>query len=191
MKVNITYPQVLKKHRSRRRLLDILKWPFILAGIACIIVNICVGGKLWSVIAVVGLRMIWKLCFDLDLVEYNRISQFIKASIYACIIIALIHFLITPIWALGIISSLGYGSLVISGILFLTDIKRQKQNMLPMFSFIVIAIIGSAIGFMFSNESDLWTVIVLCSISVVLFFVCIFVLRLDFIRSIKKRFHIR
>jgi hypothetical protein len=191
MKVNITYPQVLKKHRSRRRLLDILKWPFILAGIACIIVNICVGGKLWSVIAVVGLRMIWKLCFDLDLVEYNRISQFIKASIYACIIIALIHFLITPIWALGIISSLGYGSLVISGILFLTDIKRQKQNMLPMFSFIVIAIIGSAIGFMFSNESDLWTVIVLCSISVVLLFVCIFVLRLDFIRNIKKRFHIR
>ena len=196
MKINITYPHIEKKTRSRRKMLQILKWPFIFLAIASLIVNICLyfctDSKIWwSPIAIVGLIMLWKLVFSVDLVEYNRISQFIKATIYSCIIIALIHYLITPIWALGILSSLGYGALIISGILFVTDLKKQKQNMLPMFFLIVITLAGSAVGFAFSDDTNLWTIIVLGSISVVLLTVCIVILRLDFIRELKKGFHIK
>lgn len=191
MIINITYPHVQKKSQSRRKLLQIIKWPFLTLGFASIIVNICVGGKIWSPIAVVGLWMIWKLVFNLDLVEYNRISQFIKATAYSCIIIFLIHILITPIWALGVISTLIFASLIVSGILFLTDIKRQKQNMLPMFFLNVLALIGGSISFTLTDSSDQWTVIVLCSISFVLLIVCIVILRTDFIRELKKGFHIK
>ncbi len=191
MNIKITYPKMLRKTRDRRIMLKILKWPFLALGLACIIVNICVGGKAWSLIAVTGLLMLWKLVFAVDLVEYNRISQFIKATIYTCVIITLIHIFLTPIWAVGILSSLGYGSLIISGILFLTDIRKQKQNMLPMFSFIVISLVGSAVGFVLADTKNLWTVITLCSISVVLLAVCIIVLRFDFIRELKKGFHIK
>ena len=172
-------------------MLQILKWPFIVGARASIIVNICVGGKAWSAIVVAGEIALWKLVFALDLVEYNRISQFIKATIYSCIILALIHFLIVPFWALGIISILVYAALIVSGILFLTDIKRQKQNMLPMFFFIVATLLTSAIGFILSDTKDYWAVIVLSSISVVLLIVCISVLRLDFLRELKKGFHIK
>lgn len=191
MEVKVTYPHVERRKKGRRKMLQILKWPFIVGALASIIVNICVGGKAWSAIVVAGEIALWKLVFALDLVEYNRISQFIKATIYSCIILALIHFLIVPFWALGIISILVYAALVVSGILFLTDIKRQKQNMLPMFFFIVAALVSSAIGFILSDTKDYWAVIVLSSISVVLLIVCISVLRLDFLRELKKGFHIK
>lgn len=191
MEIKVTYPRVKKGTKNRRKMLQILIWPFLILGIASVIVNICIGGKIWSPIVIVGLMMLWRLVFSIDLVEYNRISQFIKATIYSCIIIALVHFLITPFWALGIISILGYAALVVSGILFLTDIKRQKQNMLPMFFFIVVTLAGSAVGFILSDAADLWTIIVLCAVSVVLLFVCIVILRADFIRELKKGFHIK
>ena len=72
-----------------------------------------------------------------------------------------------------------------------TEVKKQKQNMLPMFFLIVITLVGSAVGFTFSDDTNLWTIIVLGSISVVLLTVCIVILRLDFIRELKKGFHIK
>ena len=93
MEVKVTYPHVERRKKGRRKMLQILKWPFIVGALASIIVNICVGGKAWSAIVVAGEIALWKLVFALDLVEYNRISQFIKATIYSCIILALIHFL--------------------------------------------------------------------------------------------------
>ncbi len=191
MNVKITYPKVIKKNRNRRRMLQILRWPFMGAAFTSVVVNICVGGVAWSAIVCYSLFAIWRLIFALDLVEYNRISQFIKATVHSCVLIGLIHYFITPIWALGIVAILCYGTLIVSGILFLTDIRRQKQNMLPMFLFIVIAIIVATIGFIFSDETDTWTIIVLAAIALVYIFVCIFTLRLDFLREIKKRFHIK
>ena len=103
----------------------------------------------------------------------------------------MVHILITPIWALGVISTLIFAALIVSGILFLTDIKRQKQNMLPMFFLNILALIGGSISFTLTDSTDQWTVIVLCSISFVLLIVCIVILRADFIRELKKGFHIK
>ena len=191
MKVNITYPSKKSKNISRRRLLQILRWPFIGAALACIIVNICVGGKAWSAIAVVALFGIWKQIFAVDLVEYNRISQLIKSIMYIVIILALIDLLIVSIWAIGVLAIIGYSGLILSGILFLTDLKKQKQNMLPMFFYIVVALIASAVGFVYADQSNLWTVIVLAAVSFVLLFVCIVVLRKEFVNELKKGFKVK
>lgn len=189
MKVNITYPAVQKKKYQRRLMINILKWPMLILGIASIIVNICIGGKAWSAIAVFGLYMIWHLFISIDLVEYNKISQFIKTTIYTCIMIALIHFLITPIWVIGVVPIIAFSGLLISGILFLTDIKRQKQNMLPMLFLIAITLIGSIVGLIVYKPH--WTLIVMGSLSLTLLIVCIIVLRKDFIREIGKKFHVK
>lgn len=191
MKINVTYPLPKGKSYTRRRLLKVLKWPFILSSIACVIVNICVGKPYWSCIVIVSLLALWKLVFSLDLVEYNRISQVIKSTFYVVILITLINFLIVPIWTLGVLCIICFSALILAGVLFLTDIKRQKQNMLPMFFFIIVTMIASVIGFMNSDSSNLWTVIVMASLSFVLLLVCIFVLRADFIRELKKGFHIK
>jgi hypothetical protein len=191
MKINVTYPLPKGKSYTRRRLLKVLKWPFILSSIACVIVNICVGKPYWSCIVIVSLLALWKLVFSLDLVEYNRISQVIKSTLYVVILVTLINFLIVPIWTLGVLCIICFSALILAGVLFLTDIKRQKQNMLPMFFFIIVTMIASVIGFMNSDSSNLWTVIVMASLSFVLLLVCIFVLRADFIRELKKGFHIK
>lgn len=191
MKINVTYPLSKGKSYTRRRLLKVLKWPFILLSIASVIVNICVGKPYWSCIVIVSLLALWKLVFSLDLVEYNRISQVIKSTFYVVILITLINFLIVPIWTLGVLCIICFSALILAGVLFLTDIKRQKQNMLPMFFFIIVTMIASVIGFMNSDSSNLWTVIVMASLSFLLLLVCIFVLRADFIRELKKGFHIK
>lgn len=191
MKVNITYPSKKSKNISRRRLLQILRWPFIGAALACIIVNICVGGKAWSAIAVVALFGVWKQIFAVDLVEYNRISQLIKSIMYIVIILALIDLLIVSIWAIGVLAIIGYSGLILSGILFLTDLKKQKQNMLPMFFYIIVALIASVVGFVYADQSNLWTVIVLAAVSFVLLFVCIVVLRKEFVNELKKGFKVK
>ena len=191
MKVNITYPSKKSKNISRRRLLQILRWPFIGAALVCIIVNICVGGKAGSAIAVVALCGIWKQIFAVDLVEYNRISQLIKSIMYIVIILALIDLLIVSIWAIGVLAIIGYSGLILSGILFLTDLKKQKQNMLPMFFYIVVALIASVVGFVYADQSNLWTVIVLAAVSFVLLFVCIVVLRKEFVNELKKGFKVK
>ena len=43
MDFKITYPTVEKHAFARRKMLAILRWPFIATAIASVIVNLCVG----------------------------------------------------------------------------------------------------------------------------------------------------
>ena len=168
-----------------------MKWIFILLALASVIVNICVGGVLWFPVALMGLFMIWNLVLSIDLVEYNRISQFIKATIYSCILMVLIDIFLVSGWALDVISIVSFASVIISGILFFTDFNRQKQNMLPMFYLIVIALIWSMVGLFSALEVMSWPLIVLGGVTLLLLAVIIITLRGDFIRELKCRFHLK
>ena len=191
MKINITYPEISKRKHNRRRFLKLMKWIFILLALASIIVNICIGGVLWFPVALMGLFMIWNLILSIDLVEYNRISQFIKATIYSCVLMALIDIFLVSGWALDVISIVSFASVIISGILFFTDFNRQKQNMLPMFYLIVIALIWSMVGLFSALEVMSWPLIVLGGVTLLLLAVIIITLRGDFIRELKCRFHLK
>jgi hypothetical protein len=168
-----------------------MKWIFILLALASIIVNICVGGLLWFPVALMGLFMVWNLVLSIDLVEYNRISQFIKATIYSCILMALIDIFLVSGCALDVISIVSFASVIISGILFFTDFNRQKQNMLPMFYLITIALIWSMVGLFSALEVMSWQLIVLGGVTLLLLAVIIITLRGDFIRELKCRFHLK
>jgi hypothetical protein len=191
VKINITYPEISKTKHNRRRFLKLMKWIFILLAIASVIVNICVRGLLWFPIALMGLFMVWNLVLSIDLVEYNRISQFIKATIYSCILMALIDIFLVSGWALDVISIVSFASVIISGILFFTDFNRQKQNMLPMFYLITIALIWSMVGLFSALEVMSWPLIVLGGVTLLLLAVIIITLRGDFIRELKCRFHLK
>ena len=168
-----------------------MRWVFIILALASVIVNICVGGVLWSPVALMGLYMIWHLVIAIDLIEYNRISQFIKATIYSCILMVLIDVFLVSGWALDVVSIVSFGSVIISGILFFTDFNRQKQNMLPILYLIVIAIIWSIVGLFSALELQSWPLIVLGGVTVLLLATIIITLRGDFIREIKCRFHLK
>lgn len=191
MKIKITYPSKSKKHFKRRLFLKITGWSFVALAIASIVVNISVGGSYWFPVALMGLYVIWDLCVNIDLIEYNRISQFIKATIYSCILMVLIDIFLVSGWAFDVISIVSFGSVIISGVLFFTDFNRQKQNMLPIFYLIVIALIWSMVGLFSALEMQSWPLIVLGGVAVLLLAIIIITLRGDFIREIKSRFHLK
>ena len=120
-----------------------------------------------------------------------RSSQFIKATIYSCILMALIDIFLVSGWALDVISIVSFASVIISGILFFTDFNRQKQNMLPMFYLIVIALVWSMVGLFSALEVMSWPLIVLGGVTLLLLAVIIITLRGDFIRELKCRFHLK
>ena len=191
MKIKNTYPPAQPRTLQRRRLLKILRWPYLLIGTACPLTNILIGGKAWSIIVLMGMYMIWDLVLSPDLVEYNRISQATKVVIYSIIFLVLIDIFLSSGWALDVIPIVCFGGLILSGILFFTDFEHQKQNMLPMLLLIFLTIIGAAIGLMAWKTKMRWALIVMGALACLLLLACVLTLGSEFGRELKRRFHIK
>ena len=78
MNVKIIYPHAEKKKIQRQDVIHWAKWPFLLAVIACVIVNIAAGLPAWCLISIWSLWMVWSFFISPALVEYNRISLWIR-----------------------------------------------------------------------------------------------------------------
>lgn len=190
MNVKITYPIISKRKVQRNRYLEIVRWPMLAAAIASVLVNWATGGKAWSLIVLMSLYMVWTLVLSPDLVEYNRISQFIKLITCTCILLTLIDVFLISGWAVIVVPIVGFGGLIVAGILFLTDLERQKQNMRPMLELIFLCLIGSIVGLQVWHGRGRWTMIVMGATALVLLIVSIIVLGEDFPRELKRRFHV-
>jgi hypothetical protein len=191
MKIRITYPIVSIKKIKRRKVLDVLFWPFLLVIYSLPIINILTGKPLWSIVVLYALYMAWELFVNIDLVELNRISQFIKLTIHSSILLALIDIFLSPGWAVEVISIVAFSALTISSILFFTDFRRQKQNMLPLIVLIFLTMIGAVLGLILTDYKNYWALIVMGLISVALLLSCIFILKTELITEFKKRMHIK
>ncbi len=191
MKIEITYPAVEKKTLQRRKILRIARIPFTLAAIACPIVNLFTGGKAWSLIVLMSLYFAWTLLVSPDLVEYNRISQTVKLTVNSSILLALIDIFLSPGWAIEVVPIVCFAGLIVSGVLFFTNLERQKQNMLPMLLMIFVTQLGAIIGLSIYHEAKRWALIVMGVLSFALLAACIIALGRDFLRELQKRFHVK
>ena len=191
MHVKNTYPIIKKGSKNRRLMLSVLRWPFLTAAAACIIVNIAIAGPLWGIIAVLTLYIIWRMILSPDLVEYNRVSQSIKIVMWVSILLALIDLLLVHSFSLFVIPIVCFSGLVVSIVLFFTDLQRQKHNMLPLILFEVVSALGSAIALCLWKSTYNWPYIVLLSLSVVSFLAMVIVLGQDFKIELNRRFHIK
>lgn len=172
-------------------MLSILRWPFLSAAAACIVVNLAIAGPLWGIIAVLVLYIVWKLILSPDLIEYNRMSQSIKIVVWTSILLTLIDLLLVHSFALFVVPIVCFGGLVVSVVLFFTDLQRQKHNMMPLILFEMVSIIGSVIVLCLWKSPNNWPYIVLLSLSVVGFLTKIIVLGRDFKIEWQRRFHIQ
>ena len=78
-----------------------------------------------------------------------------------------------------------------SGVLFFTDLERQKQNMQPMLLLIILSLIGSGVGLPVWQEESRWALAVMGMVALVLLIACIATLGSDFLRELKRRFHVK
>lgn len=191
MKYKVVYPQVSKREFQRKKLIRIMRWPYLAVAYICPIVNLCIGGKAWSIIVLMGLYMSWNLVFSLDLIEYNRMSQFCKLIVYSCIMLALIDILLIPGWAIDVIVIIGFGALIIASILLFSDYRKQRKNIMPLFTLIIISLIGTILGFVLYKNKITWEFITLGGVAFALLITFIIILGKDFFDEFKKRFHIK
>lgn len=195
MNINITYPELSKKRATREKLIRILRLPFVLSAFACPIVNIAVGGPAWSVVSLFGLYMIWNLAVAIDLIEYNRTSQFIKFITYSIIMLILIDTLLTPDspWGAIVIPIVTFSGLVVAAVLFFTDFERQRHNLMPLLIIDILCLLAAAGMIIYIVESAvnmaLWPYIVMGSVSLALLISLAFTLKGGFIAELKRRFH--
>lgn len=191
MRVKITYPSVERRKLQRRKILKIVRWPLLFAAFICPVMNIVTGGKAWSLIVLMALYMVWSLIFSIDLVEYNRISQFIKFITCSSLLLILIDIFLAPGWAIEVVPIVCFCALAISGILFFTDLERQKQNMLPMLLLIFITLVSSVVGLCMWHEESRWALAVMGAFAFALLIACVVTLGDEFVRELQRRFHVK
>ena len=189
MKVDITYPQQSRRKLQLNQIRGWIKWPFLFAAYICPILNLCTGGKAWSVIVLWSLWIAWSFVFSPDLVEYNRISQIVKLVADASALLIMIDLLLAPGWADEVVPLVCFSGIVVTGALFFTDLDRQKQNMMPMLWMILISIISVIISFSFWTEENGWALALMGAVAAALLLEFYSVLGRDLMREMNKRFH--
>lgn len=123
------------------------------------------------------------------MVEYNRISQFIKLIAWACILLIAISINISWERSVEIVSSVCFFGLFGSAALFFTDLDRQKQNMLPMILLIIVSLVASVVGLFVWHGEGRWALAVLGIVALLLLLACMTFLGPDFMRELRRRFH--
>lgn len=191
MKIKITYPKVSPKIIKHQRLINFMKWPLLIAVVICPIINLITGGKAWSLVVLMSIYMAWDLVISRDLVEYNRISQFVKLITLTSLLLITIDVFLAPGWALEAVPILIFSGLIVTSVLFFTDIERQKQNIFPFLFLILLSIISSIIGLSFYHEKDSWPLTVMGVVALFLLITLSITLKENIINELKKGFSVK
>ena len=191
MKIKITYPKVSPKIIKHQRLMNFMKWPLLIAVVICPIINLITGGKAWSLVVLMSIYMAWDLVISRDLVEYNRISQFVKLITLTSLLLITIDIFLAPGWALEAVPILIFSGLIVTSVLFFTDIERQKQNIFPFLFLILLSIFSSIIGLSFYHEKDSWPLTVMGAVALFLFITLSITLKENIINELKKGFSVK
>ncbi len=191
MKIKITYPKVSPKIIKHQRLINFMKWPLLIAVVICPIINLITGGKAWSLVVLMSIYMAWDLVISRDLVEYNRISQFVKLITLTSLLLITIDIFLSPGWALEAVPILIFSGLIVTSVLFFTDIERQKQNIFPFLFLILLSIFSSIIGLSFYHEKDSWPLTVMGAVALFLLITLSITLKENIINELKKGFSVK
>ena len=191
MKIKITYPKVSPKIIKHQRLINFMKWPLLIAVVICPIINLITGGKAWSLVVLMSIYMVWDLVISRDLVEYNRISQFVKLITLTSLLLITIDVFLAPGWALEAVPILIFSGLIVTSVLFFTDIEKQKQNIFPFLFLILLSIFSSVIGLSFYHEKDSWPLTVMGIVALFLLITLSITLKENIINELKKGFSVK
>lgn len=188
MKVNVVYPEKNIKRDLWRTTKFIVQWLSLIGAVSSVIVNILVRGPAWSAIIVWSLIILWNFVFNPTLIEHNRTSISVKSTINITILIVIIY-LVFPKWpGIEVASFVLVGGLIVSAALFFSNVARQKQNVFPLLTFAVIAITFASVSLVLRKGTGLeWSFIVAISLALALLLSTIIILRINFLKELKKR----
>ncbi|MBQ1877733.1 MAG: hypothetical protein II161_02860 [Erysipelotrichaceae bacterium] len=188
MKIKRTYPELRKLNDPFNTVQKVFFWLFLVAAVACLGINLAVGGKKWSLVVVWALISVWNMVLSPDLIEVNIISQTVKALFYVVVELFLIDKLLAPGWANFVIPIVIFSVQIFIAIIFFLDTRKGKSNSLPIVTLIIVTMVAfAAVYFHFHGVN--WPMIVMFSLSLLMSLVGFFGYREDFKRELRKQFH--
>ncbi len=190
MKVKIIYPKQTKKKLFAAEFSSVARWVMLAVAYACGIINYYTGGKAWSVVVMWALWFVWSFVFAPNMVEFNRISQTTKLMVYTCVQLILINNILSPGWAMFVVPIICFAGVFINGVFFLSNTRKQRQNLLPMIWAIAISLI-SIISALAGWPEMNWPIIALGSTGFALLVVSVVVLGKGIITEFIKRFSVK
>ncbi|MBR3227953.1 MAG: hypothetical protein IKF68_05355 [Erysipelotrichaceae bacterium] len=187
MEPKIVYPIPESQSFFYRRFRFIMRIVFIVAAFTCVLVNILVKGKAWSVVVVWSLYMTWKLAFSLKLVEFSIFSHATRSFLYIIILLGLIGFFLAPGWAEIVIPIVFFGSFLIMIILYFAIYSRRDRHLVS----IMLLGLSAVLSIPYSLHSwpiDNWLAFAFALASLILFILMIVICRKEIRHELKNRF---
>jgi len=171
-------------------LIKVLKMLTFMGIIICPIVNYYTGGKAWSVIADVSMIFFWMEFLAPDILENNAMRQVFRVGTFAIVINTLIGLLLSPGWLGFVLPIIGFSTLIISVILFLSNLERHRNCIMPL----LLETLMALAGFFVANaveETLNWPIITLGALSFTIAILGLIVFHNDIWTELKKRLHIK
>lgn len=168
----------------------VLKMLTFMGLLVCPVVNYYTGGKAWSVIADVAMIFFWIEFLSPDILENNAMRQVFRVGTFAIILNTLVGVLLSPGWLGFVLPIIGFSTLIISVVLFLSNLERHRNCIMPLLLETLMAIIG----FLVANaleETLNWPIITLGALSFTIAILGLIVFHNDIWNELKKRLHIK
>lgn len=89
--LEIWYPVPEQKIVNMLKLRRYVFRMFTFAGISCIIINICTGGRAWSVVTAVSLWLFWKNALEKVLVEDSAAERTSRFCMSTCVLLLMVE----------------------------------------------------------------------------------------------------
>jgi hypothetical protein len=160
---------------------------FVIASIICAVVNICVGGKAWSVVVIASMFVAWS-CFR-PLVENLVINRITKIILKVIVLLILINAFLISGWAFFVVPIVCFSLLILLNIIYYAGYKWQKKNIMSLY-FVIAGSIIAIICALCKAFTLNWPTIVLGSLGAGLLIINIACLRKTVFREFIKRFHL-
>ena len=187
MNPRIIYPIPKQQALFYKNFRSIMRIIFIVAVIACVLVNIVTKGKPWSIIVCWSLYMTWQLAFSLKLVEFSLFSHIVKGLLYTVILLGLIDYFIAPGWAQTVIPIVLFGLFLIMAILYFAIYSKKDRHLVSILILGIFNILAIPYSF-HSWPITNWLSFSFTLASIVLFIVMIIISYKDIIYELKSRF---
>ena len=188
MNPKIIYPIPDRQSNLYRNLRSVTRIVFILAAFICLLVNILVKGKPWSLIVIWSLFCTWRLFFSLRLVEFSIFAHTVRITLYIIVLLYLIDRFLAPGWGETVIPIVLFGDLLIMLVVFLMTYDRKERHVvsITMLGLINLAMIPYSLH---SWPITNWIAFAFLCASLVLFIVLLIINRKQLIHELKVRFN--
>lgn len=192
MEMKNVYPDNLK-NKGRGLLITRKVFAFILwiGAIASVIVNLSTGKPWWCAVVCVSVFAVHRLLLSPQLVERNMIGLFINLASYASLVLLSIGLTLSEGWDMFVIPIVCAGTILICTLLFLFDTEGQKNSVHSSAVLSFICTVAFLIGFLNLEGRDKLVMGICSLVSAASLIVYGSVLRTDFFREFKRRFHVK